>query len=416
MLQRVQKSILMLLGGILIAGTVQARIVAPKAAVSGILGSEAAAGAILTYVKETDGFIYYVDLNAAVLTEKLLCNDVTPAISPLISPDGRMVTFADISGKYYVCALSEDATAYELGTGFDPHWWVNGDSTFILYCSNTGKLSWPMPGKTYRQRIVWDAAAPQTSGAPLVVANYSFNGGLSKTGAYLCTAYDDVVMYDNSGSTQIILNKGIQACNASITPTTSTGMYDDAEMMILSLGGAVGGVIYQQHEIFYILDRFDAVRWSVTNPPSTTEWQKPEWSTNKNFAVATALHGINYHVYIVRTYEDDDYIEVVDGNNTYPHLWVAATTPVKHSSAPVTEQLGMTLSSLPAFGEALTITFAAAVTGDIALYSADGVQVYATQVAGNAVVVPVAGLDVGVYMVQGVLNGHQVVRTILIGK
>jgi hypothetical protein len=292
----------------------------------------------IVYVKESDNSAYFVDFSTTPYLEQKISNQ-TPVNSPLISPNGRWVTFgggAAGSEKVYACSLGASVTPREIASGFDPHWWTDPAShrVYLIYSTVSGLLNWPQPGATMKQEI--DTVTFNKIGSPATLLANSFNGGLSKNGRFLCTSYESVDLYDLALSRHYGLNGGIQACNSSINPTEDTTKQD--QNMMLTLGGTVGGTVYQSHEIFYILNKNDQVVWFVAMPPQTTEWQKPEWSSQADYASAVALRSGQYNTYLVKI-SNKSILRVLDGSNSYSHLWVQdqgdgiekAALPANHS-------------------------------------------------------------------------------------
>lgn len=100
--------------------------------------------------------------------------------------------------------------------------------------------------------------------------------------------------------------------------------------MHLTLGGLIKGKLYNQHEAIIIRDTTttssdDNVQKVISLIPSVSEWQKPEWSTNYNYAVATGNNNNLWYVYMINLINDEIKKIVADSNtvfDVYPHLWV----------------------------------------------------------------------------------------------
>lgn len=289
-------------------------------------------GAII-YKKTTNGKVYFVDFSLDSLYEKQLC-DLSRIESPLISAQGDMVTFGIAKnlkeGTIYICSLSEMTTPVVLAKGFDPHWWYDSQgNVHIVYCTNTGGMEWGNPGFTIRQQI--NPQTMEAEGAPDTLVSHSLNGGLSKNGRYLSTAYKSTGIYDLTDKQWKSLISGTQACNASISPSPDESK--QPQMMHLTLGGVIQGVNYKQHEAIIIRDTTtinpdDNIQKIITLVPSITEWQKPEWSTNYNYAVAVGKYEQFWHIYLIDLNRDKIKKLVADANVTFdvfPHLWIPDT-------------------------------------------------------------------------------------------
>jgi hypothetical protein len=422
-----------LLASILTAGVLSqafGAIVPTKIALMNYLDTAVVNTGKLIYVKETDGCMYWVDFSQAALSEQKVAN-TTPVISPLISPSGSLVTFwtgTDQSGTIYACSLLTNTTPVVVASGFDPHWWIEAGTgkVFIIYSTVTGKLNWPQLGQTLKQEINPNTFA-KIGTASVLLAN-SFNGGLSKNGRYLCTAYESTDMYEFLTSTHMQLNNNIQSCNASITPATTPARQN--RMMHLSLGQTINSQLYQMHQVFMIRNFSDVLLWYIEWPPGTDEWQKPEWSTHENFAVATAKRtsGGEYNVYIVKIAtigtvaatepESESPLRVVDGNNTYPHLWVAKTIPPGiRPHSPSIDELTMALSISPnPAGRTVKVTIPSQYRhAAIGIYTTDGKLCAAWTNAANCTW-DAAGYPAGVYLVTVSVNGTTATRRLMIRK
>ena len=275
----------------------------------------------IVYVNSKDTKAYFIAFSKSTYSAKLLCAK-TGVGSPLISPDGKLVAFhiANVPDKMkcdgrntaetYVCELKENASAKKVCDGFDPHWWIKDGKAYLIYKTEYCKSSWPNhPGKTMKQQI--DPETFDKIGQPEEICNQGLNGGLSKSGRWLCHAYRTVDMADleNDGKRYKLYGGG-QGCNASISPTSDKSK--ENRMMHLEL----------PHETFAIRDNTDKLLWQIKNPSGSEEWQVPEWSTHENYCTATAKHADGYNVYLIRI-SDKKMFKVVDGDNSVPHLWVS---------------------------------------------------------------------------------------------
>lgn len=135
--------------------------------------------------------------------------------SPLISPDGRWITYNVLKAntyETYIQELSPESAPilFKVGAS-DPHWWLHPLDTSLLYLvyqevpgknlvegdlSDSTYLATGSLGKTYRQLIrlfpgvSTGSVALARIGEPELLVNLPTKGGLSPDGKYLCTGYD----------------------------------------------------------------------------------------------------------------------------------------------------------------------------------------------------------------------------------
>jgi hypothetical protein len=141
--------------------------------------------------------------------------------SPLISPDGGWVTYHCYANKTqgaayrsYIQKLSSSSDPVLIADyASDPHWWIdrnNNDQFYIVYAVTPGtyfsEYDYSDPaieksgeaGATLIQRLkgTWrdvpsfiGTLAPDETYTPYTLIKLPFKGGLSRDGAYLCTAY-----------------------------------------------------------------------------------------------------------------------------------------------------------------------------------------------------------------------------------
>jgi len=315
------KRLLTLLGSLLLFSFItRGAVVITKTQLNAVFGSDGLGK--IVYTKKADGYAYFIDFSASILTEKKLCS--VEAHSPMISPDGKSVAFwagtgissgSDCNtntGTMYLCQLKENASTVSFGPGFNPRWWTDpaNGNTYIVYHTKGCKVNYPQPGETRKQQI--NPTTYAKIGSSVRLLDKSFNGGLSKNGRYLCTAYNKVYIYDLASPANYNLYGGGQACNASISPADDPAKQD--RMMHLNL----------PHTTFSVRNHTDTKIWEITNPPGTDEWQTPEWSTHENYCSATAKKDGTYDVYLVRM-SDKKICKVVTGDYSVPHVWVPGT-------------------------------------------------------------------------------------------
>ena len=150
--------------------------------------------------------VYFVDFTDSVPTavklKKPSGKESISGDSPLISPDGTFVVYylthgASINGAY-MQKLDKNATPVLIDlNGTEPHWWKDSLGQIYVIYSNSileSDLSNSTSGKSYRVPVSLSGAGSVT-GTKVEIAPYAMNGGLSKNGRYLCTAYQDAAFY-----------------------------------------------------------------------------------------------------------------------------------------------------------------------------------------------------------------------------
>ena len=264
-------------------------------------------------LNEGSRFVYYIDFRqpspAPVRLKKPVGKETVNGDSPLISPDGRFVTYylthgADLQGAYLQKLDPSSEPVLIAANGTEPHWWKDSSGQLYVLYSNQLMSTTMVKGDyaTYRQKVSLDGNGALV-GSSEQIAPYAMNGGMSANGRYLCTGYKNAAMYDLSDSLLISLNTGIQTCNPSIDPDTTHPNY----MMFLNIGGAqnlnnpfLGNSDFPspqigQHAMIFIVDSKNTVidyiplTLLASNYGSYDEWQDPEWSNNSRFAMALGV-------------------------------------------------------------------------------------------------------------------------------
>jgi hypothetical protein len=306
------------------------------------------------FTRKADQSIYVVDFSQVETTDTAvipkayrLKTDGMPD-SPLLSPDGSMVTYflrlSSSQQKAYVWKIGDASVPIEIASqGTDPHFWQ--DSTgrlFVVYSDkfqvNKNELPAIEGFATYLQEI--NPAGGTLIGSRKVLVNKPFNGGRSKNGKYLCTGYSDGAIYNMENETLYRVNyigsNAIQICNPSISSDT---LHQDW-MLFLNFAGTQGldyapGIdplgSTGEHEYLIIADTSNQVQWYAKQPSEHYEWQDPEWSNNGNFITALAkisnsIKDLTYDCYLIRR-SDKALLKVtgsafkMDGSAT-PSLWI----------------------------------------------------------------------------------------------
>ena len=277
--------------------------------------------------------------------------------SPLFSPDGKRVVFAGTTrGKpaFIQDAMEGDAEGWRVPLDptrahitADPHWHSEGGKTWIYFANMAGLVVFAdqcaqIPGTTYRKEVIGDTGIGPFE--PTGIAG-AYRGGLSQDGEWAGTSYATTALFNKQAAVTKVLAGGVQQCNPSMNPYAAGSLRSDY-LMILAFGGTpydliTGGTFVEGlHENIWIYNRNDKIVWRAARPDSTyLRWDKPEWSTDPEFATAVALHldGEDADLYVVKigdlSHADEDtlalaqsYLKIAEGgfnSDVYSHLWVA---------------------------------------------------------------------------------------------
>ena len=247
--------------------------------------------------------------------------------APVISPDGRWVTFASAQGSWgeagtpttatstiWICKLEENATPVRVGEGCEPRFVQDTGRLTIVFPSVAPNYAWEGLGVTNKVDIdvSTDTAKP---GTPDVFFQHgAYTGGLSKDGKYLCGGGGLGAMIDLEGGatrpdTIAPTPYARQACNVSISASshfTNTLMYLDFGSTGDVPEGINGGDSWEAWQIIFVADkskrllRHYVIPRQFTYPVETTpasldylKWHHPEWSNHPHYAAAT-LNAVRY--------------------------------------------------------------------------------------------------------------------------
>jgi hypothetical protein len=270
------------------------------------------------------------------------------ADSPLLSPDGKLVTYyllnpEDISasqGATFVQRLDTSAVPVQItAKGSEPHFYMDKiNNLYVIYADTCGKIDAKLDAisgnATFKQKI--DASTGEKIGEPVQIISKPFYGGISKDGRYLCTAYSNAYFYDVQNSRLISINTDRQTCNASISPDPQ---HPD-QMMFLSINGVQNmsndpfkSTSLTQHRVVYIVDATNSVVEafdinSLLSYPDGSGWQDPEWSNKPNFFCTLAKSegvGGTWDCFLVRI-SDKKMLKL----NTPPLEFSSTATPSVH--------------------------------------------------------------------------------------
>ena len=287
--------------------------------------------------------------------------------SPLFSPDGKRIVYAgastgkpafiqdDISGDSLRLRIPLDP--FHTHITADPHWYIDGDKTYIYYADQAGLVQYSEPckiisGSTYRKQVLNDTLGPIE---PTGIAG-AYRGGISKDGIWAGTSYATSALFNSQDKITTTLAYPSQQCNPSINPYPIGSAHSDY-MMILGFGGdenvlrLIDGRIITEgiHENLWIYNRNDKVVWKAAVPDTAiySNWDKPEWSTDPDFATSVAIlkkgNGtiLTGDLYIVQIGDlansnadtlalSQGYFKIGTGgfnSEVYSHLWVEPVNP-----------------------------------------------------------------------------------------
>lgn len=289
--------------------------------------------------------------------------------SPLFSPDGKRITYAGTPrGKpaFIQEALVGAAEGwrvpldpFRVHVTSDPHWHTQGGKTWIYFSTLANLLQYDdqcqrIPGDTYRKEIIGDTGIGpfEPTGIP-----GAYRGGISKDGEWAGTSYATSTLFNLVDKSTRILSDGVQQCNPSMNPFEPGSKHMDY-MMILAFGGTtyhlVDGKDFMEglHENLWIYNHDDKIVWRARRPDTTVyqQWDKPEWSTDPQFATAIAMYpdGETGDLYVVKVgdlanaatdtlAQAQGFLKIGAGgfnSDVFTHLWVDPAAPADTAKAP----------------------------------------------------------------------------------
>ena len=277
--------------------------------------------------------IYFADFNDSIVLPKELKKPVDKlgwdANCPIISPDGKLITYYLASGTTQVAVYCQPLDTNAAPTtaigdpGSEPHFFKDSQGNlFITYNDATGtQLSndTTLTGyHTYKQKI--DPVTGQKIGTNAILADFPFYGGMSVDGNYICTGYSTAYIYNLLTHKFFAINAPNQTCNPSMTPDSIV----TGRMMFLNFGGHeklnnlppedTGKV--GEHQIIFIADTnnnyTNGFNLAISLPSyfsNDGEWQCPKWTNVPDFFCALATNGIDiskqggllYNCYLIST-------------------------------------------------------------------------------------------------------------------
>ncbi len=316
--------------GVQAAGAVS--MAANQSTIRNFLGGE---GGILAFDDDGDnGRIKWVDLNESSLTIHTLSSE-TNCRDVIISHDGTRVLYVQ-NENIYAQRLSGGSRVF-IGNGVNGFWYRENGTDYIIYCDATSKYGSDQ-GDTYKQRI---KNGIEPDGNRMTIYNRrAMSAGLSANGRWLGETYGSSYAYDLNNGKEYGPNdfrkgdgsKEGQTCNGSMAPDNT----DRFLMLVLP------------HRYFRLFeyksgsDDWRAIKtYECPSGASDREWQRPEYSSDGNYATAvfTSDKGSKpYDLYLVNL-STEARLKVVNGDIGNSHLYVGSTP----SSGPL---LSLSASSL----------------------------------------------------------------------
>jgi len=353
------------LAGLAICSAAAAAVVTTQSAVRTFLGG---ASGKLVYTKlDCDNndcnkhghSLWYVDFSEATLTERriirldtaLWSNDQGEPRNTIISSDGQWVVFNVLDqdnkragSQLYACRLQQNVTTrVSYGTGALPRLWQRPGTAewYVIYNSKDLEesggwaMSFPCYTATTSMRQV-DPSTMQPLAAGQELLGVLANGNRSKSGAWLFAAggVPGTFRIDPSavsGATALEtiglsvedwnMTDSLDGCNPSMSPHESEA---DLRVMYVCNDGD------NNHRAYWLCtvrgENRVRIPWDCAENPYIDE---PEWcTTHPQYAAAKAsiqLTTAPYDIYLYRPY-DAQYLKVLEGNYSFPFLWVDPNT------------------------------------------------------------------------------------------
>lgn len=310
---------------------------------------------------KTGRSLYYLDFSEETLVEHLVIDAHTEDKEPrnaVISRDGQWVAFnllntvdrSEGSSLYVVRLLADQSLPSSLGRGALPHWWTmpGTDDVYLVYNGrDLDEEAWvgcwgfelcypPRITPTYCLQL--NTGNMSAAGSPTELTNYQMNGGRSRNGEWLFAAgglpmsvrVGPSVVEDANILEEVNLSEDadkdddpLDGCNPSMS-----SHWASADVRLLYLD--------KPHTGYHICDVWGNNRehhdWGLSDNRYIDE---PEMSTDNGFFTCKASRNKMeppYDIYIVRL-SDHQKLKVIEGNNSFPQLWVEGSNAVEPGRA-----------------------------------------------------------------------------------
>lgn len=167
--------------------------------------------------------IFFIDYSKPSPSVKMLKRPNTSFTleSPIISPNGEWVTYQAVQGNApkgaYVQKLDENALPYSVGAiATEPHWWRHPNDTaglYVVYATDrfvTQNLTLDLADGSLGSTFLTKFSPPLTDedagkygslvyfDSPRELVGLPMQGGLSRSGRYLCTGYEKAYIFDRN--------------------------------------------------------------------------------------------------------------------------------------------------------------------------------------------------------------------------
>jgi len=284
------------------------------------------------------GTLAWVDFSETLPVVRYL-PDSFPVFHPVISPDGKWVAWSTAlegstsPSRIRVRRLASTAsTAFDLGDGAIPRWWVNGSDTFLIRAQAMDNLStgWAGSRTTMRRWFSGNLQGQETE-----LSRGSYHDG--RSGRFLYTGYRRLMQLDlQSGIGSILFTAPrngkdpgdtSQVCNVSSAPDGS------GRVMFLDFGfsgrSGVVGRPYGIHEIAFVADSSGRILQSIPAPSGETQWEHLEWSNAPRWAVASVQNGTgsNHAIHLLDLESGTSTLLASGEDLWHPGLWVDGRSP-----------------------------------------------------------------------------------------
>lgn len=362
------------LGSLVLFSEVSAAVVATGQQVRAFLGG---ASGKLVYTKldcndqscnKQGRSLWYVDLSEATLTERQILSTASDDGEPrntVVSPDGQWISFNvyNIDNSWagtwlYVARLQASASKTSLSQGAIPHWWKKPGTNelYLIYNdadlegSNGWMMSFPW-NRVPTKMIQVNPSTGATIGSATTLLNTLANGGRSANGEWLFAAGGapgtfkvNATVTSNATALETVslsLDAGtgdwdtLDGCNPSMSPHAAEA---DIRVMYVCRDND------NNHRAVWTCgvrgDDRKRIMWNDTENPYVDE---PEWSNVPQYAAAKASEEnitAPFDIYLFKV-DGSGLLKVLEGNYSFPYLWVDPTTIGVRGSRATVEGAGV---------------------------------------------------------------------------
>lgn len=373
--------------------------------------------------------LWYVDFDDETLVEREIVDYYDKNTEPrnsIVSPDGQWVIYntrpsnEEWTNFLYASRLQENApAAVELTAGALPVWWdrPGTDESYVIFVDNDlengGWIMYGFPssstGSTRAIRVNPTTMAPV--GSPTEIMEYQANGGRSVSGAWMFVAggCPGTFRIDPTGVQDVTVHEtvslslqdwsaedSLDGCNPSMSPHERD---DDVRVMY------VDGYEDFNHRAYWLCDvRGDNRRKVMWNSSENPYIDEPQWSNHPDYAAGKASQTnvtAPFDLYLFKVW-DGSMIKVLEGNYSFPYLWVDPSTidvqkPAHQRAKQADWKLGLSAAGISSEG----------VLGTMSVFDGRGRAVVSGYELTGQDIVPVKTAS-GIYTVRCRLEGGRV--------